>query len=84
MRPVQLNTVYKCRHLESIEVANVSQFFWDVTMQVFVQNGTVSKNGKSLKIVHDAHVSNSHFRNAVQSTELENHKCLECIAAYLA
>ncbi|XP_067404281.1 lysosome-associated membrane glycoprotein 2 isoform X2 [Emydura macquarii macquarii] len=44
MRPVQLNTVYKCRHLESIEVANVSQFFWDVTMQVFVQNGTVSKN----------------------------------------
>ncbi|XP_077681767.1 lysosome-associated membrane glycoprotein 2 isoform X1 [Eretmochelys imbricata] len=42
--PVQLNTVYKCHHLDSIEVANVSQFFWDVTLQAFVQNGTVSKN----------------------------------------
>ncbi|XP_050820480.1 lysosome-associated membrane glycoprotein 2 isoform X1 [Gopherus flavomarginatus] len=44
MPPVQLNTVYKCHHLDSIEVANVSLFFWDVILQAFVQNGTVSKN----------------------------------------
>ncbi|KAM7161231.1 lysosome-associated membrane glycoprotein 2 isoform 3-T3 [Macrochelys suwanniensis] len=44
LRPVQLNTVYKCHHLDSIEVANVSQFFWNVILQAFVQNGTISKN----------------------------------------
>ncbi|XP_032622957.1 lysosome-associated membrane glycoprotein 2 isoform X2 [Chelonoidis abingdonii] len=44
MHPVKLNTVYKCHHLDSIEVANVSLFFWDVILQAFVQNGTVSKN----------------------------------------
>ncbi|XP_074864059.1 lysosome-associated membrane glycoprotein 2 isoform X1 [Carettochelys insculpta] len=44
MHPIQLNTVYKCHHLDSVEVANVSQFFWNVTLQAFVQNGTVSQN----------------------------------------
>ncbi|XP_034636389.1 lysosome-associated membrane glycoprotein 2 isoform X1 [Trachemys scripta elegans] len=44
MHPVQLNTVYKCHHLDSIEVANVSLFFWNVILQAFVQNGTVSKH----------------------------------------
>uniref|UniRef100_A0A8C8VEB1 Lysosomal associated membrane protein 2 n=1 Tax=Pelusios castaneus TaxID=367368 RepID=A0A8C8VEB1_9SAUR len=42
--PIQLNTVYRCLHLGSVEAANVSQFFWNVTLQAFVQNGTVSKN----------------------------------------
>ncbi|XP_014462664.1 lysosome-associated membrane glycoprotein 2 isoform X1 [Alligator mississippiensis] len=44
MHPVQLNRVYKCHHNESIEAENVTQSFWDVTLQAFVQNGTVSKN----------------------------------------
>ncbi|XP_006115463.1 lysosome-associated membrane glycoprotein 2 isoform X2 [Pelodiscus sinensis] len=44
LHPVRLNTVYRCHHLDSVEVANVSQFFWNVTLQAFVQNGTVSKN----------------------------------------
>ncbi|KAF4789019.1 Lysosome-associated membrane glycoprotein 2 [Turdus rufiventris] len=41
--PVQLNTVYVCHNSFSIEAENTTQIFWNVTMQAFVQNGTVSK-----------------------------------------
>ncbi|XP_005045908.1 PREDICTED: lysosome-associated membrane glycoprotein 2 isoform X1 [Ficedula albicollis] len=41
--PVQLNTVYVCHNSYLIEAENTTQIFWNVTMQAFVQNGTVSK-----------------------------------------
>uniref|UniRef100_A0A8C3R8S5 Lysosome-associated membrane glycoprotein 2 n=1 Tax=Cyanoderma ruficeps TaxID=181631 RepID=A0A8C3R8S5_9PASS len=42
-RPVLLNTVFVCHNSFSIEAENVTEIFWNVTMQAFVQNGTVSK-----------------------------------------
>ncbi|XP_066194546.1 lysosome-associated membrane glycoprotein 2 isoform X1 [Sylvia atricapilla] len=42
-RPVQLNTVFVCHNSFFIEAENVTQIFWNVTVQAFVQNGTVSK-----------------------------------------
>ncbi|XP_009070214.1 PREDICTED: lysosome-associated membrane glycoprotein 2 [Acanthisitta chloris] len=41
--PVQLNKVYVCHNPDFIEAENVTQIFWNVTVQAFVQNGTVSK-----------------------------------------
>ncbi|XP_017670615.1 PREDICTED: lysosome-associated membrane glycoprotein 2 isoform X1 [Lepidothrix coronata] len=41
--PVQLNNVYVCHNADFIEAENVTQIFWNVTLQPFVQNGTVSK-----------------------------------------
>ncbi|NXG11543.1 LAMP2 protein, partial [Sakesphorus luctuosus] len=41
--PVQLNSVYVCHNTDDIEAENVTQIFWNVTVQAFVQNGTVSK-----------------------------------------
>ncbi|NXL83777.1 LAMP2 protein, partial [Alectura lathami] len=43
MHPIQLNNVFVCHHTTSFEAENVTQFFWNVTMQPFVQNGTISK-----------------------------------------
>ncbi|NWI57273.1 LAMP2 protein, partial [Calyptomena viridis] len=42
-RPVQLNNVFVCHNTDFIEAENVTQIFWNVTVQAFVQNGTVSK-----------------------------------------
>ncbi|XP_021404164.2 lysosome-associated membrane glycoprotein 2 isoform X1 [Lonchura striata] len=42
-RPIQLNTVFVCHNSFVIEAENTTQIFWNVTMQAFVQNGTVSK-----------------------------------------
>ncbi|NWT97614.1 LAMP2 protein, partial [Urocynchramus pylzowi] len=42
-RPVQLNTVFVCHNSFIIEAENTTQIFWNITMQAFVQNGTVSK-----------------------------------------
>ncbi|XP_030084655.1 lysosome-associated membrane glycoprotein 2 isoform X1 [Serinus canaria] len=41
--PVQLNTVFVCHNSLVIEEKNTTQIFWNVTLQAFVQNGTVSK-----------------------------------------
>ncbi|NXP22022.1 LAMP2 protein, partial [Scytalopus superciliaris] len=41
--PTQLDSVYVCHNSVSIEAENVTQIFWNVTVQPFVQNGTVSK-----------------------------------------
>ncbi|XP_071298499.1 lysosome-associated membrane glycoprotein 2 isoform X1 [Agelaius tricolor] len=41
--PVQLNTVFVCHNYFVIEAENIKQIFWNVTVQAFVQNGTVSK-----------------------------------------
>ncbi|CAN8188526.1 unnamed protein product [Coccothraustes coccothraustes] len=41
--PVQLNTVFVCHNSFVIEEKNTTQIFWNVTVQAFIQNGTVSK-----------------------------------------
>lgn len=46
MRPVQLNNVFVCHSADFLEAENVTQIFWNVTVQAFVQNGTISKKGK--------------------------------------
>ncbi|NWQ75049.1 LAMP2 protein, partial [Columbina picui] len=43
MLPVQLNNVYVCHNADVFEAENVTQIFWNVTLQAFVQNGTISK-----------------------------------------
>ncbi|XP_040428328.1 lysosome-associated membrane glycoprotein 2 isoform X3 [Cygnus olor] len=43
MHPVQINNVFVCHHTTSFEAENVTQFFWNITMQPFVQNGTIGK-----------------------------------------
>ncbi|XP_009887577.1 PREDICTED: lysosome-associated membrane glycoprotein 2 [Charadrius vociferus] len=43
MHPVQLNNVFVCHSTASFEAENVTQIFWNVTVQAFVQNGTISK-----------------------------------------
>ncbi|NXK52137.1 LAMP2 protein, partial [Chauna torquata] len=43
MHPVQLNNVFVCHHTTSFEAENVTQFFWNITVQPFVQNGTIGK-----------------------------------------
>ncbi|KAK2545236.1 lysosome-associated membrane glycoprotein 2 isoform X3 [Columba livia] len=43
MLPVHLNNVYVCHNADSFETENVIQIFWNVTLQAFVQNGTISK-----------------------------------------
>ncbi|KAI6078420.1 Lysosome-associated membrane glycoprotein 2 isoform X3 [Aix galericulata] len=43
MHPIQLNNVFVCHHTTSFEAENVTQFFWNITMQPFVQNGTIGK-----------------------------------------
>ncbi|KFP23810.1 Lysosome-associated membrane glycoprotein 2, partial [Colius striatus] len=43
MHPVQLNDVFVCQSTEFLEAENVTQIFWNVTVQAFVQNGTIGK-----------------------------------------
>ncbi|XP_074738396.1 lysosome-associated membrane glycoprotein 2 isoform X1 [Strix uralensis] len=43
MRPVQLNNVFVCHNTDSFEAENVTQIFWNVTVQAFVENGTIGK-----------------------------------------
>ncbi|NXF88473.1 LAMP2 protein, partial [Eubucco bourcierii] len=43
MGPVQLNNVFVCHSADFLEAENVTQIFWNVTVQAFVQNGTISK-----------------------------------------
>ncbi|XP_048815435.1 lysosome-associated membrane glycoprotein 2 isoform X1 [Lagopus muta] len=43
VHPIQLNNVFVCHHTTSFEAENVTQIFWNVTMQPFVQNGTIGK-----------------------------------------
>ncbi|KAM4664235.1 lysosome-associated membrane glycoprotein 2 isoform 2-T2 [Discoglossus pictus] len=41
--PIQLNTTYKCIHSEVVSSDNVTQLFWNVTLQAFVENGVLGK-----------------------------------------
>lgn len=50
MLPVQLNNVYVCHNTDFFEAENVIQIFWNVTLQAFVQNGTISKKGENFTL----------------------------------
>ncbi|MBN3323774.1 LAMP2 protein, partial [Atractosteus spatula] len=41
---IPVDTTYRCRSSESFEKDGITQTFWNVTLQVFVLNGTVSQN----------------------------------------
>ncbi|XP_033919630.1 lysosome-associated membrane glycoprotein 2 [Melopsittacus undulatus] len=43
MQPVQLNNVFVCHNTNFLEAESVTQIFWNVTVQAFVQNGTIGK-----------------------------------------
>ncbi|XP_030354543.1 lysosome-associated membrane glycoprotein 2 isoform X2 [Strigops habroptila] len=43
MQPVQLNNVFVCHNADFLETESVTQIFWNVTVQAFVQNGTIGK-----------------------------------------
>ncbi|XP_075429507.1 lysosome-associated membrane glycoprotein 2 isoform X4 [Ascaphus truei] len=40
---IPLNTSYRCVHSEAVAADNVSQIFWNVTLQAFVQNGVIGR-----------------------------------------
>ncbi|XP_078403552.1 lysosome-associated membrane glycoprotein 2 isoform X2 [Cetorhinus maximus] len=44
MESVPLNTIYTCRSVKAIASEAVVMVFWNVGIQAFVENGTVSKN----------------------------------------
>lgn len=50
MHPVQLNNVFVCHNTDFVEAENVTQIFWNVTVQAFVQNGTISKKGERFNL----------------------------------
>ncbi|XP_057573439.1 lysosome-associated membrane glycoprotein 2 isoform X2 [Hippopotamus amphibius kiboko] len=39
---IPLNNIFRCSSLSTLEKSNVVQHYWDVHVQAFVQNGTVS------------------------------------------
>ncbi|XP_053436062.1 lysosome-associated membrane glycoprotein 2 isoform X2 [Nycticebus coucang] len=39
---IPLNEIFRCNSLSTLESKNVTQHYWDVLVQAFVQNGTVS------------------------------------------
>ncbi|KAM4660141.1 lysosome-associated membrane glycoprotein 2 isoform 2-T2 [Amazona ochrocephala] len=43
MQPVQLNNVFVCHNTDFLDAESVTQIFWNVTVQAFVQNGTIGK-----------------------------------------
>lgn len=47
---VPLNDIFRCNSLSTLEKDNVVQHYWDVHVQAFVQNGTVSTKGEYLSI----------------------------------
>ncbi|XP_041495850.1 lysosome-associated membrane glycoprotein 2 isoform X1 [Microtus oregoni] len=41
---IPLNDIFRCNSLLTLNVSSVVQHYWDIHVQAFVQNGTVSKN----------------------------------------
>ncbi|XP_048884044.1 lysosome-associated membrane glycoprotein 2 isoform X2 [Brienomyrus brachyistius] len=50
MRAVDLNNIYTCKSHETLDSGLVQQVFWNVSLQAFISNGTLSKNAT---ICHD-------------------------------
>lgn len=48
---IPLNEIFKCNSLLTLERHDVVQNYWEVVVQAFVENGTVSKKGEYLKNV---------------------------------
>uniref|UniRef100_UPI00398E6B05 lysosome-associated membrane glycoprotein 2 isoform X2 n=1 Tax=Pristiophorus japonicus TaxID=55135 RepID=UPI00398E6B05 len=44
MESVPLNTIYTCRSAKAVASEAVFMVFWNVSIQAFVENGTISKN----------------------------------------
>ncbi|XP_048369769.1 lysosome-associated membrane glycoprotein 2 [Sphaerodactylus townsendi] len=42
VHPVQLNTVFTCRQVDSVQAGNVTNDFWNISLQAFLQNGSLS------------------------------------------
>ncbi|XP_029463712.1 lysosome-associated membrane glycoprotein 2 isoform X7 [Rhinatrema bivittatum] len=42
--PVPLHNIYKCNSVDAVMAEEVIQIFWNVTLQAFVENGTISSN----------------------------------------
>uniref|UniRef100_V9KKC9 Lysosome-associated membrane glycoprotein 2 n=1 Tax=Callorhinchus milii TaxID=7868 RepID=V9KKC9_CALMI len=49
MMPVPLNTLYTCKSVEAVAEGLVTMVFWNVSIQAFVKNGTISTNETSCK-----------------------------------
>lgn len=46
---IPLNDIFRCNSLSTLENSDVVQHYWDVHVQAFVQNGTVSTTGEHFK-----------------------------------
>ena len=44
---IPLNDIFRCNSLSTLENHDVVQHYWDVHVQAFVQNGTVSTTGET-------------------------------------
>nr|XP_056714968.1 lysosome-associated membrane glycoprotein 2 [Euleptes europaea] len=42
VHPVQLHTVFTCHHVDSVKAGNVTNDFWNISLQAFLQNGSIS------------------------------------------
>ncbi|XP_054852224.1 lysosome-associated membrane glycoprotein 2 isoform X2 [Eublepharis macularius] len=42
LHPIQLHTVFSCHHVDSVKAGNVTNDFWNITLQAFLQNGSLS------------------------------------------
>ncbi|KAH0630867.1 hypothetical protein JD844_004177 [Phrynosoma platyrhinos] len=42
VQPVELNTVFSCHNMESVESDSVTQEIWNVTLQAFLEEGSLS------------------------------------------
>lgn len=48
---IPLNDIFRCSSMSTLEKNDVVQYYWDVHVQAFVQNGTVSTKGDYLKYI---------------------------------
>lgn len=49
---IPLNNIFRCNSLSTLEKNGVVQYYWDVHVQAFVQNGTVSTKGELFKYIY--------------------------------
>ncbi|XP_040323914.1 lysosome-associated membrane glycoprotein 2 [Herpailurus yagouaroundi] len=57
---IPLNNIFRCNSLSTLEKDDVVQYYWDVHVQAFVQNGTVStKGGRRERIPSKFHTVSS-------------------------
>ncbi|XP_015282528.1 PREDICTED: lysosome-associated membrane glycoprotein 2 [Gekko japonicus] len=42
VHPIKLHTVYTCHHVDSVKVGNVTNDLWNISLQAFLLNGSLS------------------------------------------